>query len=414
MEPQDKVAEYQAPISFRDLVDESAAEFDKAAEPVSEEADERAEPELDADDEGEAEVEEDTEEESEDEVEEEEDEEVSEDEAEEDKKEDDIPKRPIKIIGKDGQEQKLNPNSIVRIKVDGKFEERTLHEVVSQFSGQVVIDRELNKAKEKVREVEAREAEVVKNAENLKKVEVGIGNMLKPQVGATWNNLVSLVQAAGYSPVEFEKALIEDVVPKWAELSQMNEYQRENYFLLEEKKYNQKRQEAASRQQQQSQVGEQQSQQRLKELQTQYGLSDEEIRHVQAWANSYEGQQALKAENKQATPEILVDLAYRSKVDNRAREALKRVDAKIEVKLGDDYQKELNRAKRFIQSDMSIDDEELDETLNDLLRSKIKKAEISKSKKKLAQKVKKAKSPSPKKAGDDDVVTFRGLRSSLV
>lgn len=413
---------YIPPVSFRDLID--GAEESEGVKPEAEEQDSEAvskgeRADLESDVESEVEAEDDTEEDEEeldeedDEDSEEDDEEDGDDAEEEAKESDEGPKKKIRIIGKDGKEEKLDPNTVVKVKVDGKYTDVSIHDLTSQWGGKVVIERELSKAKEKSKEVEVKEAKVFQQAEQLKKVEQTLGHLLKPQAGSTWKNIVSLVEAAGYSPVEFEQALIEDVVPQWAQLADMGEHERRNYFLEAEREYNRKRQEALSRKQQQTQTSQQAEAQRLKELQTQSGVTDSELQSAQAWLKSPEGQEALNQSGAKVTPELVVNLVVDTKTTHRAREALKSIDPEVEKKLGGDYTKNLERAKRFILADPSIDDDELNEALSDFIRPKLKKAEVSKNKKKLARKTKKAKSPSPKKADDDEIFTFDDLRKSM-
>lgn len=278
------------------ILAQKESEESKEEEEVEEETEEEEEGEDDAEEEESEEADEDGEaEEDDEEGEEESEEEDSEDEEEEEEEEEDEeqeetapPQKRAITLTVDGKEQKIDPKAKLSVIIDGKPTQVEAWKVISEYSGRVKIDRELQVAKRK--QTEAQEA-YQKNAEAArefqkidKKVVGAFKNMLADDADPIFAFL-EIAELAGADPIQTHKKITQKLFNfvysaynegKLADEAKANEFldARENaYYKLKRTREEAEREANAKR----APIDEQ-----IATLKTQNGVSDDEWSEAEA------------------------------------------------------------------------------------------------------------------------------------
>lgn len=291
-------------------------------------------------------------------------------------------KRPFVLLDQKGEKNSIKADTKIQVMVDGKIKVVPLEEVVNQYSGKEVIEKQLHEARETAKQTQVH----IKNIEEFQsKLNETFQALNTP--GKTFQTLRQLVSDAGIDPFEFEQNLMNDVIPEWVKLAEMTPAERENIVLKQRLEYNKTRgvRETAKTQENQGKL----FQSRMKELTTEHKFAEAELTKAGNEIQRMLQDGTLAKTGIPLTPDLVANLILRERADSRASAILKAVDPGIEKIVGaEKYNKEKLRIGRLIFSDPDTDDEDLLDSARLIFASKIREAQKAE-----ANKDAKAKSP---------------------
>lgn len=202
-------------------------------------------------------------------------EEKSEDEEEEAKELEKKAKSKLRIKMADGL-YNIDPDSTIRVKVDGENQDVPVQELINNYSGKVAYDAKFNELKNEKKEVETLNKNL--KAEQSRLLEF-VNTALSPLKDNTKNpmdSLLYLVEMSGEDPYNAYKRLIESNLKEVDELLNMNETERQLYFMKKKDELhgnmNKKRQERLA-----SERNFNQTVQKVDELRKSYNVSEDEF-----------------------------------------------------------------------------------------------------------------------------------------
>jgi hypothetical protein len=183
----------------------------------------------------------------------------------------------VKVKTDDGV-QEVPKDAKVRVKVNGKFEERTIQEVMDDFSGREGYDRKFSELSEKFKEKEQTIQEYEQEKQELTQHLEEIGNRIRGGLQGQNNPLDAfkyLLDISGADPVEYEKKLFEALTPEIQNFQDMSEQEQEAYWAKKENEVLKRRLESSS--QDSGQVrSNQDSETQAKELREAQGVSEQD------------------------------------------------------------------------------------------------------------------------------------------
>lgn len=324
--------------------DDGSTESDESEEAESEEESEGSEEESEeGEEEGGSEDDEDGEADSD------EDEDGEDEEGEEDGDDDDeseagdadskyAPKKPVTVKLTDGTNRTIPADGKVVVMVDGKEVSVNIHKVLSEYSGRYVVDRELNKAKEKTREVEEREQVQLEREKGYLELDAVIDRAFKAvKNGEGLGAFHELVLMTGQykDPIQWEVATLKSIIPLALQIAEMDVDQQNAWINGREVDYYKKKQEREEAARKVDPV-KAQIEAEVQRERRDFKIGDDEWK----WAVSLLGK--LKKENrlheyglKEVSPSTARDLVVQARANDKADTILAELP-KLKGRVGDE------------------------------------------------------------------------------
>lgn len=375
--------------------------FDELVGKALEVEEQKKSPEVE---EEEVEIEEDVEEETDEEEEVDDDEEdVEEEEVDDDEdveKSEIVPKKPVRVVSPEGEEVKLSPETVVKTKIDGKWVDVPLHKMQSEYSGKVVVDRELTRAKQEVKKAEQVQERGKELQEKYQIVAQKIRESFNPEKEGLFDSISELAIEVGYLPGEFERKLFYELGPVWGELITKGEDFLEHHFLRKDQSAIIKRRDAEKKRLQTQRQSLELESRRLEELRKEYGLSQEEMEAAKSFFQSVKGREALAERELSLTPELVAQAAADEKFYTRTVQAIEKLHPEAKSSLTDgEFKKQVSSIVKGLFREPRMDDEDLEDLIDYKLGRRLKKVQKKREKEKLKRKVTKSSSSKKKIEG---------------
>lgn len=138
----------------------------------------------------------------------------------------------------------LEPESMVRYKVDREYVERPLQEILNRASGVEALDKKFTEFGKQKKEVEMKAAQVEKKEEVLTKVVGEVMKTINDPNANIWDALHFLVEKSGGDVYATKRRAMESVLEEVEKLQGMNEAELKAYWLEEKDKIRTKSDEA--------------------------------------------------------------------------------------------------------------------------------------------------------------------------
>lgn len=311
-----------------------------------------------------------------------------------------IPYRKVLVRLPSGEERREDPGSIYRIKVDGKWQNIPLHEVVSRASASLHSEEVVREAEDLKREAEVEFEQIKTQGDNLRRAEQAITASLMPEEGKTWTKLSNLIGAAQLNPAAVEKMLYKELVPKWfGDLEQLGGFDEkivDKYFSDKESQYENRILKSRLQKVSEAENLTKREAQELKDLSERNGLTEKETAEVRTWLEGPGGKKWLRDQGvKEITPGVIVNLAVGAKHAARAEQVILSHNPKAKELLGSGYGEHVQYITKVINRDPDIEDDEL---IEDFVSRRLKDVSEAKVQKRLKKKAKVSKSsPASKK-----------------
>lgn len=138
----------------------------------------------------------------------------------------------------------LEPESMVRYKVDGQYVERPLQEILNKASGVEALDKKFTEYGQKNKALEEKHAQVERKAEVLTKTVGEVMNIVNDPNANIWDALHFLVDKSGGDVYSVKRRAMESVLEEVEKLQEMSESELKAYWLEEKDKIRTKSDEA--------------------------------------------------------------------------------------------------------------------------------------------------------------------------
>lgn len=278
-------------------------------------------------------------------------------------------KRPFSIYDKNNTKNTLPPDSKIQVMIDGKVAVVPLAEVINSYSGKVVVERQIEEARELNRTAN-------EQLESMSAFQSRLNNTFKDLVtpGKSYETLKQLVADAGFDSIEFEQTLMNDVIPEWVEIAKMSPIERENLALKKKRDYDKSQQKVREARAQEAQGA--QFQNEMSKLTKEYSFQDSELTRAGAQIQRMHKDGTLNKAGVPITPGLVTHLILRERSDARADAILRAVNPDLKKIVGEEhYEKEKLRLGRIIFADPSTEDGDLLDSAQYIFSGKIREAQ---------------------------------------
>lgn len=361
-----------------ELEDGESAEGDadsfKDGKKVPEETDVDDDDDEESDDEDSEEEEEDESEEEDEEDEEEGDEEDDEEESEEEDEgeEDDTDykaKAPIVATLPDGKKVTLPPDATLLINVDGKKQAVNVHKAVAEYTGKLLVDREVNKAQQAERNFNAKVAQVKKLEDGYKEVDKvfteALEKMSKGGGLEAWHDLVML-SGQYKSPIDWEVKFLSELIPLANEIAGMT-VDEQNAFINSRQIAYYKRKEKEDEDKKKENPENSALGQEIRSLKEVHRISDEEWNHASSILRKVRDEGRLSDYGiERVTPQVAVELILTNRAETQADRVMSD-EPKLQKRLGDKKYAEVRKIVARAARKLEPSDDDLREVLAEAL-----------------------------------------------
>jgi flagellar basal body rod protein FlgF len=198
--------------------------------------------------------------------------------SDEEKKEE-APKGKTLKMFQDGKKYEVPLEATVKVKVDGKWEKIPVSELRDNYSGTKAWTQEIEQAKSKTRELEAKEEELTRVQTTIKETLTSTKESLVKAINEggspldAVNKIVDMLKVDSY---DFNKALFDSLSEELVLLDQMDETERKAYWLEKKTTHLEKNHESLTKMQQQTQAREERIA-RVDQLRVANGVSEDDF-----------------------------------------------------------------------------------------------------------------------------------------
>lgn len=169
----------------------------------------------------------------------------------------------------------IEPDSKVRVKIDGKYEEVPMQEIINNYSGKVAYDKKFTELGESKKTVEAQTAEFNKKSQILSSLVADITkNVMDPNANI-WDSIYSLVEKSGGDVYTAKRRAMESVLDEIEKIQDMSESELKAYWLTEKDSLRTKQDEARTKSYNEHQAN-LQAVQKVDSLRQALGVSEEQ------------------------------------------------------------------------------------------------------------------------------------------
>jgi len=162
------------------------------------------------------------------------------------KDEEDVPKVKMLKAKINGENQEINPQAEIMVKVDGKREKVSVQELLSNYSGKKKWDQEFTKLSEEKQTFNKENTQYKQELDwlqgNIKEVVGILDDVERNPIDA----LMHLVDVTNRNPVQFQQKLFKHMQSEVETMSELDEVEQELYWERQKNTYLSKRQESTS------------------------------------------------------------------------------------------------------------------------------------------------------------------------
>jgi hypothetical protein len=142
----------------------------------------------------------------------------------------------------------LEPDTAVRVKVDGAFADVPLSELVNNYSGKQAYDKKFTEIGNMRKEVEVKTQTIAKKEEFVNNVAKTVKEIVSDPSKDPYEAVAYLAELMGVPTPDLHKRSLESRLDELSKLLDMTDIERENYFLKKETDYLRSRQDARMKQ----------------------------------------------------------------------------------------------------------------------------------------------------------------------
>lgn len=162
----------------------------------------------------------------------------------EDKKAETPVKKGKALTGKLGEDSyDLDPDMVLRVKSDGKFQEMTLSDIINRAGGDLSVEKRLEEVSTQRKEVEAQAEDYKSKFEAMQRDKDSLTDDLRQIVeeiknpNSPFSPIKKLFDLMGMDSLEYEKRAMEAFTDMFEEYALMDDTERENYWFKKENEY---------------------------------------------------------------------------------------------------------------------------------------------------------------------------------
>jgi hypothetical protein len=217
-------------------------------------------------------------------------------------------------------EVKLRADTVVPVKVDGKYENVTVNDLISSYSGKKATDKRFNELNTIKKQYLSEKQEFDKVVEKIK----------TSSKNNPYEAFLELVELAGHDPVDYNMNFLNSVSGVYERWAEMSDTEKENYKLNQKvSRYEKRTQQAKQSEEQEVKLRE--LDQRLNKVLETHKMSLDEFTKGFETFNQLQQQGVIK-KDIEATPEIVSELI----LENRAKELSTKVLTSVNPSLAQD------------------------------------------------------------------------------
>ncbi|MFN8992935.1 MAG: hypothetical protein ACK5X3_04620 [Pseudomonadota bacterium] len=197
----------------------------------------------------------------------------------------------------------LEPDTSVRVKVDGAYKDVPIAELVNNYSGKEAYDKKFTEIGNMRKEVETKTQTIAKKEEFVNTVAKTVKEIVSDPSKDPYEAVAYLAELMGVPTPDLHKRSLESRLDELSKLLDMTDMERENYFLKKETDYLRSRQDARMKQE----VETQESQKFMNHVDTlrgKHNVSEEKFVEAMDELEQFYGEGSA-----QVTPEFVVEYA---------------------------------------------------------------------------------------------------------
>jgi len=197
----------------------------------------------------------------------------------------------------------LEPDTSVRVKVDGAYKDVPIAELVNNYSGKEAYDKKFTEIGNMRKEVETKTQTIAKKEEFVNTVAKTVKEIVSDPSKDPYEAVAYLAELMGVPTPDLHKRSLESRLDELSKLLDMTDMERENYFLKKETDYLRSRQDARMKQE----VETQESQKFMTHVDTlrgKHNVSEEKFVEAMDELEQFYGEGSA-----QITPEFVVEYA---------------------------------------------------------------------------------------------------------
>ena len=270
--------------------------------------------------------------------------------------------KPRKIKIKNGDEVlKLDPESEITLKIDGKKVNLPLQEVINNASSVGNVKQKLEEISIKSNEISQKEAQVNEKHENLTTHLAEIIGKIQDKDGDPNDAMYYLLELAGENIYNYEQRVFNRYYDEFEKIYEMDEVERKLYMTEKENSWLKKSTERKA-QLEQARNEQNRYEQRASELKKQYGVTDSQYSAAEKDLLRHYEQNGLDV--KEIRPEHKIDLSLKTRAVDKAESLIQQVNPD-----SIDDSELVTTLATFIYEEPSVDDKVLLEHLREELLS---------------------------------------------
>lgn len=195
----------------------------------------------------------------------------------------------------------LEPDTTVRVKVDGAYTDVPISKLVSEYSGKEAAGKRFSEIGEMKKEVEQKSQTIAKKEEFVNNVAKTVKEIVSDPSKDPYEAVAYLAELMGVPTPDLHKRSLEARLDELSKLLDMTDIERENYFLKKETDYLRQRQDARQKQEFETQES-QKFVNQINQLRGKHNVSEEQFVEAMDELEQFYGADKL-------TPEFVVEYA---------------------------------------------------------------------------------------------------------
>jgi len=197
----------------------------------------------------------------------------------------------------------LEPDTSVRVKVDGAYKDVPIAELVNNYSGKEAYDKKFTEIGNMRKQVEQQTQTIAKKEEFVNNVAKTVKDIVSDPTKDPYDAVAYLAELMGMPTPDLHKRSLESRLDELSKLLDMTDIERENYFLKKETDYLRQRQDARMKQELESVESEKYMTQ-VDELRGKHNVSEEQFVEAMDELEQFYGEGSA-----QVTAEFVVEYA---------------------------------------------------------------------------------------------------------
>jgi hypothetical protein len=211
----------------------------------------------------------------------------------------------------------LEPDTSVRVKVDGAYKDVPISDLVNNYSGKEAYDKKFTEIGNMRKEIESKTQTIAKKEEFVNTVAKTVKEIVSDPAKDPYDAVAYLAELMGVPTPDLHKRSLESRLDELSKLLDMTDIERENYFLKKETDYLRQRQDARMKQELETQESQKYMSQ-VDELRGKHNVSEEQFVEAMDELEQFYGEG-----NEQITAEFVVEYAVQKPYLEKTKELVK-------------------------------------------------------------------------------------------